>query len=150
MLSRCRNPKDDSFPSYGGRGISVCRGWYNFLCFLSDMGRRPSPKHTLDRIDNNGNYEPGNVRWVATQKEQARNTRWNRKLTFNGVTKLVIEWAEETGLERCTIMRRLDRGWPPESVLRKPLHPKKRPLLDNLHVRLPNTEHLPHMQADIR
>jgi len=121
MLSRCRNPNDDAYPSYGGRGIKVCERWKRFTDFLADMGPRPSRQHTLDRIDTYGNYEPGNVRWVKTRKDQMRNRRDNRKLTVRGTTKLVIEWAEESGIKRETIIRRLDRGWTdPAKILQVP------------------------------
>jgi hypothetical protein len=75
MLARCR--KD---PYYAGRGIRVCEPWLSYTCFLADMGRKPTPKHTLDRINNDGNYGPGNCRW-ATMKEQAQNRRLHKKLT---------------------------------------------------------------------
>ena len=75
MRSRCLNPKHTDFAYYAGRGITVCERWRNsYALFLADVGRAPSPKHSLDRIDNNGNYEPGNVRW-ATWSEQMRNRR---------------------------------------------------------------------------
>lgn len=75
MLTRCRNPKSKDYHHYGGRGITVCDRWQqHFLNFLEDMGERPTPKHTLDRINNDGNYEPSNCRW-ATRTMQVRNTR---------------------------------------------------------------------------
>ncbi len=76
MLSRCLYAGDTNFAKYGARGITVCDRW-RYACFLADMGRRPTPKHSIDRIENNGNYEPGNCRW-ATASEQMRNTRRQR------------------------------------------------------------------------
>ena len=78
MKKRCYYPKHDSYPSYGGRGVVVCDRWKNsFENFLEDVGEKPGPEYTLDRINNEGDYTPENVRW-ATKKQQARNTRWNK------------------------------------------------------------------------
>jgi hypothetical protein len=90
---RCNNPNNASFPDYGGRGISVCERWSDFPNFLSDMGTRPSPLHSLDRIDNDGNYEPSNCRW-ATAQEQQRNKRISKNNT-SGVAGVV--WNKRSG-----------------------------------------------------
>jgi hypothetical protein len=80
MIERCENPKREKYKYYGGRGISVCDRWHKFENFYADMGDKPSPKHTIDRIDVNGNYEPSNCRW-ATWKEQAANKRKKELVT---------------------------------------------------------------------
>lgn len=112
MKSRCENVRNCDYHHYGGRGIKVCCRWsVSFENFLSDMGRRPSKLHELDRYpDNNGNYEPGNCRW-ATRRQQNRNKRTNRLITINGETKCLVEWAEVSGVGAGTILWRLDRGW---------------------------------------
>lgn len=117
MIYRCTNPNAHGYENYGGRGIRVCDRWArSFEAFLEDMGPRPSPKHTIDRIDNYGHYEPGNVRW-ATKKEQSRNTRRNHVLEHFGRSMTIAEWAEETGLSFTTITSRLDRGWDVDRAL---------------------------------
>ena len=117
MRSRCEYKLHKAWNRYGGRGISVCERWKVFLNFYSDMGPRPSPRHSLDRFPNkDGNYEPGNVRW-ATAKEQMRNTMNNVMVTHNGETKCVAEWAEITGLNSTTIHMRVRAGWPAEAIL---------------------------------
>ena len=111
MLQRCRNPRDRWYAAYGGRGIAVAPEWLSYERFLQDVGPRPSADHSIDRIDNERGYEPGNVRW-ATRIEQARNRRTNRLISALGVTLSVSEWAERTGVNRQTIYDRLRRGWP--------------------------------------
>ncbi len=121
MLSRCNDQNSKSYPSYGGRGIVTCERWQGpngFPTFLADMGEPPDGT-SIDRIDNAGNYEPGNCRW-ATRKEQQRNTRRNRNVTCWGRTQSVAAWAEEMGLEHQTICERLKRGWTPERTLTTP------------------------------
>lgn len=83
IIQRCTNPKTSNYNDYGGRGIKVCQRWFNFKYFIEDMGRRPSSKYKIDRIDNNGNYEPNNCRWV-TQSIQSKNSR-NHKTNKTGV-----------------------------------------------------------------
>jgi len=106
-----------AWASYGGRGITVCARWDSYENFRADVGPRPSPAHTLDRIDNDRGYEPGNVRW-ATPVEQARNRRGNVRLTLNGITRTVVEWAAMLALGKSTIRYRLKRGWPVERALK--------------------------------
>lgn len=121
MIQRCRNPKSTSFKDYGGRGIRVCERWEKFENFLADIGKRPSPNHSLDRFPNqNGNYEPGNVRW-ATDLEQGRNRRNNRILLHENRAQCLSEWAEEVGLPDSAISLRLKRGWSVSDALTKPL-----------------------------
>jgi len=110
MKRRCSNKNEPKFNRYGERGITVCDRWLNsFEAFFSDMGPRPTDKHSIDRIDNNGNYEPGNCRW-ATDKEQANNTSANILLTINGMTKPLSVWADENGLNRSVIVARVATG----------------------------------------
>lgn len=116
MIQRCTNPKRNGYGRYGGRGILVCDRWSAFENFLSDMGPRPSLQHSLDRIDGDGNYEPGNCRW-ATQVEQMRNMHRNVRLTFDGRTQCVRQWAAELGLSPYTIYSRIKRGFPPSQCL---------------------------------
>lgn len=121
MRSRCGNPKNKSYFRYGARGIRVCDLWEtSFEFFLADMGRRPTPLHSLERNENDGNYEPGNCRWV-TKAEQARNRRSARFLTFRGETKAIWQWAEATGFSRATIEGRLKKGWSVERTLTEPV-----------------------------
>jgi len=94
IKQRCNNPKNHKYPRYGGRGIKMCDRWQeSFLNFLADVGDRPSKKHSLDRINNDGNYEPSNVRW-ATAKAQGRNTSRNRWIEVDGVRLCYIDWCE--------------------------------------------------------
>lgn len=112
MKERCRNPNNKSYSNYGGRGITYDPSWEDFSVFLSDLGRRPSPKHSLDRVDVNGNYEPGNVRW-ATTTEQSYNRRNSRTVTHCGITKSIGEWAHLLGKDIVHIKANLARGLTP-------------------------------------
>ncbi|TIX28802.1 hypothetical protein [Mesorhizobium sp.] len=127
MKTRCLNPKVKSFDNYGGRGITVCDRWLigdgernGFECFIADLGMRPSLDHSLERKENDGNYEPGNVVW-ATRPEQAKNTRVVRRIEFRGETKTSHEWASITGITANEINKRLGRGWSVERALTQPM-----------------------------
>lgn len=119
MFRRCRDPHVESYAKYGGRGIDVVAEWANFDRFYADMGPRPSLRHSLDRIDNDGPYAPWNCRW-ATAIEQMRNTRQNVYLTYQGKRLTLRGWAEETGLSPTTIRYRLVTGWSIERILSTP------------------------------
>lgn len=120
MRQRCLNPNKREYPHYGGRGITVCKEWLSsFEAFFAHVGPRPSPKHSLDRIDVNGNYEPGNVRW-ATQKEQIENTRVVRLVTLNGKTQSISAWEREMGLSRGQVRSREKAGWNLEQAILTP------------------------------
>lgn len=122
MIDRCTNPKRPDFPRYGGRGITVSPEWRkSFQAFLDDMGRRPSPTHSLDRRDNNGPYCKENCRW-ATLSEQGRNKRSNRIIEFDGQRLCLVEWAERTGIPRGSIHHRISRaGWSVKDALTTPI-----------------------------
>lgn len=117
MRTRCLNPNAPDFMRYGGRGIVICQRWTKFENFLADMGERPA-KHTLDRKDTNGHYEPENCRW-ATQITQDRNKRTNRVLEAFGRQQILGDWVRETGIPSKTITDRLKRGWAVERALRR-------------------------------
>ena len=111
MIGRCYNSNNRKFKDYGGRGISVCDRWRDsFISFLEDMGEKPSASHSLDRIDNNGNYEPGNCRW-ATVKEQSRNKRNVTFIEIDGISMTAAEWAKLSGQKYETILYRIKKGW---------------------------------------
>lgn len=116
MWERCTNPRHEKFRLYGGRGITVCERWNDLWAFIDDMGRKPSDSHSIERIDGNRNYEPGNCRW-ATQTEQMRNTSRNRMLTLNGETLCLSAWSEKTGIPYQVLIHRFERGWTVERAL---------------------------------
>ncbi len=121
MRARCHNPRNPNFVRYGARGIIVCDAWRtSFEKFLYDMGRKPSAFHSLERIDNNGNYEPSNCRW-ATATEQANNRRSSRVLRFNREERTLAEWSRLSGIGITTIHQRLKWGWSVERALTQPV-----------------------------
>ena len=115
MMMRCYHPSSHKYPRYGGRGISVCDRWHDFDRFLEDMGPRPAGC-TLDRVNNDGDYCPENCRW-ADAIIQNRNRSDNRLISFRGRTQCLTAWAEEIGLNRTTLRKRIDMGWPIEKAL---------------------------------
>jgi len=120
MRYRCYKPQNKDYHRYGGRGITVCDRWrFDFGAFLADMGARPTRKHSIDRIDNDGNYEPSNCRW-ATPQQQADNTpKKGRFLTLAEETLNQTEWARKLGISRSALRRRLEL-WPVEKALTTP------------------------------
>lgn len=123
MIRRCKDTRNRMYPRYGGRGISVCERWLGesgFINFLSDMGIKPTPKHTLDRLDNNLGYFPENCAW-KTKKEQAQNRSTTRLITVNGVTKNQTEWDAVKGTSLNIVGDRIRRGWDPESAVVTPV-----------------------------
>lgn len=124
MKRRCNDPNSTNYRNYGGRGIRVCERWNSFENFLLDMGHKPTPKHSLDRIDNNGRYTPENCRW-ATETEQKRNTRRNRLISFRGETHCLIKWAELISMKYLTLYYRICRGWSIERALTEPVQKRK-------------------------
>jgi hypothetical protein len=129
MVERCSNPNHNRYEYYGGRGIRVCDRWLNFENFYADMCPRPvGPRRmTIDRIDSNGNYEPGNCRW-ADYFEQARNqrpkrlNRNNRLITISGRTQTIAQWARAVGLSHAAFTARVDAGWQGEKLLTSPVN----------------------------
>ena len=120
MKTRCLNTRAKTWPFYGGRGIRICEAWNDsFEAFFADMGPRPSANHSLDRIDNSGNYERSNCRW-ANHREQMNNTRANRSLTLSGRIQTLAQWARTLGLAPSAIRGRLQRGWTIEQTLTTP------------------------------
>lgn len=110
MRGRCKAGAKNSGNNYFARGITVCDRWTSFENFYADMGPRPSPTHTIERIDNDAGYSPENCRW-ATRKEQARNMRRNRRLEIDGRVLCISEWAEVVGVKPYVISWRLRKNW---------------------------------------
>lgn len=127
IKQRCLNPSNPRFVFYGGRGITICKRWSDsFADFIGDMGRRPSDKHQLDRINNNAGYAPENCRWTDA-KSNARNRRDNLTLAHDGKALTLSEWAEVTGIHWGTIWARIRKnGWSVSRALTEPVHKEKR------------------------
>lgn len=118
MKRRCLSPDEPCYPDYGGRGITICERWLTFGNFLADMGQPPKSM-TIDRIDVNGPYSPGNCRWLD-RAAQNRNRRDNVTITARGETLCLSEWARRVGISPQTLSRRLARGWDGERILATP------------------------------
>lgn len=114
MLDRCGNENNKFYYRYGGRGIRVCERWHGvdgFVNFLADMGEKPGPEFSIERKNNDGDYEPGNCCW-ATRLEQNNNTSRNRVVEYRGKTQTVSQWARECGISESCLRNRLKAGWP--------------------------------------
>lgn len=124
IIQRCHNTKHPKYRFYGGRGIAVCDAWRGrdgADAFAAHIGPRPSPAHSVDRIDNTGDYEPGNVRW-ATQQEQMNNTRRNVRITVDGETLTLRQWSQRTGIKYRTLEYRYHEAhWTPVRVVTEPV-----------------------------
>ena len=131
MHQRCRNPKAPNYYLYGGRGITIAERWNDFSLFLRDIGPRPIGT-TIDRIDVNKNYEPGNCKW-STRSEQQRNRRDSYFITAFGATRHLMEWAEISGISHHTIRQRIENGWNSEEAVS--LRPGVKPRLSNPRLR---------------
>lgn len=123
ILKRCTNANSRSYLHYGGRGISVCEEWqHDFQAFHTHVSQLPhcgEAGYSIDRIDNDGNYEPGNVRW-STASQQTRNQRRNRLYTYNGKSQCLAEWAEEYAIDYGRLKGRIKLGWTMEDALNNP------------------------------
>ena len=122
MKRRCYDTGDKSYPDYGARGVTVCKRWRDsYAAFIADVGQPPASDSMLDRINNHGNYEPGNVRW-ATRTEQNNNTRKNVFVTFRGETKTISQWAARHGFRMQVLWDRLQRyKWSVERAMTTPV-----------------------------
>jgi hypothetical protein len=119
ITQRCTNPKAQAFHNYGARGIKLHPSWSGsggFIEFLKHVGLRPTPDHSIDRIDNNLGYEPGNVRWT-TYLEQTINRRNTITITIDGSTKTLARWAQDAGTQYHTAWGRIQRGWSPKEAI---------------------------------
>jgi hypothetical protein len=121
MRMRCKPDNSDLeiYKNYAGRGIEVCERWNDFFLFYEDMGPRPGPDYSIDRIDNDGNYCPENCRW-ATRKEQMNNTRWNCVVAVEGIESTFAQACERYGKKPAQVRGRISRGWNLEKAFTMP------------------------------
>ena len=131
MKRRCNDPRNNRYKDYGGKGVKVCDDWDDFAGFkkwADDTGYDPDARYgqcTIDRIDVNGNYEPGNCRW-ATIREQCNNRTTNHLLTYNGITKNITEWEEYLGVDKGRLDNRIRKGWSTERAIETPFKRKEK------------------------
>lgn len=126
MRLRCTNPENRAWASYGGRGITVCARWLDDpSAFVADMGPKPTPRHEIDRIDNDRGYSPDNCRWT-TRSENDRNRRSTTWVMFRGTRRRLIDLCDEYGVPGDTARWRIRKGWPVEVALETPVRPKAR------------------------
>ena len=125
IKQRCHNPDNPRYKDYGGRGITMCERWHTFEHFYADVGDRPDGL-SLDRIDNNKGYEPGNVRWTNADT-QNKNSRRATMLTYNGKTQCINDWCREIGIAYVTYKRRIRMGWTQINAATTPADKRNRP-----------------------
>lgn len=128
LRNRCYRPADLSYKYYGARGITVCEAWrHSFEAFFQEVGARPSPSHSIDRINGDKPYERGNVRW-ATPTQQSRNRKCMPRITYRGESKTLPEWAEELGMPYNALSIRIHTGWTVERAFTQPVRyaPKRK------------------------
>jgi hypothetical protein len=119
IIRRTENENCEAFKNYGGRGIAMCSAWRSsYAEFLKDVGMKPSPKHSIERIDNNKGYEPGNCKW-ATINEQCRNKRNNINVTHDGNTMCIADWERFLGVKKNWFMNRYKKGWSVQDAIKK-------------------------------
>ena len=130
MIGRCSCESNTAYGYYGGRGITVCERWLVYENFRDDMGERPSPNHSVDRINNNGAYSPENCRW-ATREQQGRNKRNNIMVAIGTEVACIAEWCDRLHLNRDTVYMRLHIGWTPMQAILAPPNTQRKRITDN-------------------
>jgi hypothetical protein len=119
--ARCHRPSHPRFAEWGGRGIAMCDRWRgSFEAFLADMGPRPGPGYSIDRIDNDRGYEPGNCRWASAKEQSTNRPSWVHGIEFNGERLTLTDWAARIGITRKSLESRLNAGWSIEKALTTP------------------------------